>query len=215
MGNIIACATDGAPSMIGRHRGFIAHLKRAVLKVFSIHRVIHRQHLIAKHLTLNLHQSLQIVNTATNKKNSLMIASFSNFVKTMMKTINASFSILNEDLLIRFKDLTKLVILNCVINPFRTNIETLDPQFQEEFIDLQNDIECNAIYTQCGYSAFWMKKKVSERYPHIFQTVKLMSVAFPSSYLVEKGFSTVVNLLTKQSNRLEIATRGDLRLDLT
>ena len=73
IGNIIACATDGAPSMIGRHRSFIAHLKRAVPNVFSIHCVIHRQHLIAKHLTANLHQSLQIVITATNKikKNSL------------------------------------------------------------------------------------------------------------------------------------------------
>ncbi|KAI6652989.1 Protein ZBED8-like [Oopsacas minuta] len=73
MGNIVVCATDGAPSMIGRHRGFIAHLKRAVPKVFSIHCVIHRQHLIAKHLTPNIHQSLHIVITATNKikKNSL------------------------------------------------------------------------------------------------------------------------------------------------
>ena len=26
--NIIACATDGAPSMIGRYNGFIAHLKK-------------------------------------------------------------------------------------------------------------------------------------------------------------------------------------------
>ncbi|KAI6650138.1 Scan domain-containing protein 3-like protein [Oopsacas minuta] len=73
MGNIIACATDGALSMIGRDRGFIAHLKRAVPKVFSIHCVIHLQDLIAKHLTPDLHQSFQIVITATNKikKNSL------------------------------------------------------------------------------------------------------------------------------------------------
>ena len=34
--NIVACATDGAPSMIGRHRGFIAHLKRAVHNIFII-----------------------------------------------------------------------------------------------------------------------------------------------------------------------------------
>jgi len=27
LSNVIACATDGAPSRIGRHRGFIAHLK--------------------------------------------------------------------------------------------------------------------------------------------------------------------------------------------
>ena len=51
------CATDGAASMIGRHRGFLVHLKRAVQNVFSIHCVIHRQHLIAKHLTANFNQS--------------------------------------------------------------------------------------------------------------------------------------------------------------
>jgi hypothetical protein len=32
---------------------------------------------------------------------------------------------------------------------------------------------------------------------------------------MEKGFSTVVNLLTKKINRLEITNRGDLRLSLT
>ena len=52
--------------MIGRHPGFIAHLKRVVPNVFSIPCEIHRQHLIAKHLTADLHQSLQIVITTTN-----------------------------------------------------------------------------------------------------------------------------------------------------
>lgn len=32
--NIIACVTDGAPSMTGRYKGFIAHLKKAVSGVF-------------------------------------------------------------------------------------------------------------------------------------------------------------------------------------
>jgi len=40
-------------------------------------------------------------------------------------------------------------------------------------------------------------------------------IAFPSSYCVERGFSTVVNLLTKKRNRLEITNREDLRLNLT
>ena len=55
--NIISLATDGAHSMIGRHRGFIAHLKRAVLNVFSIHCVIHRHHLNTKHLFTSLSKS--------------------------------------------------------------------------------------------------------------------------------------------------------------
>ena len=39
--NIISCATDGAPSMVGRHRGFLSYLKKAVPEVFTVHRVIH------------------------------------------------------------------------------------------------------------------------------------------------------------------------------
>ena len=30
LSNILACATDGAPSMVGHHRGFISFLKEAV-----------------------------------------------------------------------------------------------------------------------------------------------------------------------------------------
>ena len=42
--NIISCATDGAPSMVGRHRGFLSYLKKAVPKVLTVHCVIHQQH---------------------------------------------------------------------------------------------------------------------------------------------------------------------------
>ena len=40
-------------------------------------------------------------------------------------------------------------------------------------------------------------------------------MAFPSSYLVEKGFSAVMHILRKSRNRLQISQRGDLRLYLT
>ena len=48
LSNILACATDGAPSMIGCHRGFISFLKKAVPGVLTVHCVIYRQHLVAK-----------------------------------------------------------------------------------------------------------------------------------------------------------------------
>ncbi|KAI6647014.1 hypothetical protein LOD99_9013 [Oopsacas minuta] len=67
MNNIIACATDGAPAMVGRHRGFISYLKKAVPEVFAIHCVVHREHLVAKHLSGHLHNSLYIVITVINK----------------------------------------------------------------------------------------------------------------------------------------------------
>jgi len=45
--------------------------------------------------------------------------------------------------------------------------------------------------------------------------VELLVMAFPSTYLVEKGFSVVQQLLTKTRNKLEMCERGDLRLMLT
>nr|CAH7765755.1 unnamed protein product [Callosobruchus chinensis] len=38
---------------------------------------------------------------------------------------------------------------------------------------------------------------------------------FLSIVIVERGFSAVTNLLTKKRNRLDIISRGDLRLTLT
>ena len=40
-------------------------------------------------------------------------------------------------------------------------------------------------------------------------------IAFPTSYLVERSFSAVALLLSKQRNRLKITDRGDLRLLLS
>ena len=49
--NVIACATDGAPAMTGSHRGFMQHMKTALTGMSAINRIIHRQHLVDKHLS--------------------------------------------------------------------------------------------------------------------------------------------------------------------
>jgi zinc finger BED domain-containing protein 5/7/8/9 len=48
LANIMSVATDGAPAMVGRHRGFIALLKKEVPDILTVHCVIHRQHLVVK-----------------------------------------------------------------------------------------------------------------------------------------------------------------------
>uniref|UniRef100_UPI00358FE40F protein FAM200C-like n=1 Tax=Myxine glutinosa TaxID=7769 RepID=UPI00358FE40F len=67
MENILACATDRAPAMVGRQRGFIALLKNQVQSVFAIHCVVHHQHFVAKALSTRLHTSRQTVIKAVNK----------------------------------------------------------------------------------------------------------------------------------------------------
>ncbi|XP_056647403.1 SCAN domain-containing protein 3-like [Diorhabda sublineata] len=67
LSNIISVATDGAPAMVGRYRGFISFLKESVPGVLAVHCVIHRQHLVAKNLNERLHESLQFVIDAVNR----------------------------------------------------------------------------------------------------------------------------------------------------
>ena len=44
--------------------------------------------------------------------------------------------------------------------------------------------------------------------------MNLFFIAFPTSYLVERGFSAVAQILGKQRQKLDITERGDLRLFL-
>ena len=67
MTNIISVATDGAPAMVGRHRGFLGYLKQVIPNVLSVHCVIHRYYLVAKNLSERLHESLHYIIRAVNK----------------------------------------------------------------------------------------------------------------------------------------------------
>ena len=58
---ISTCATDGAPSMIGRYKGYIVYMKKAISRIFCIHCLIYRQHLVAKKLSGCLHDALHVV----------------------------------------------------------------------------------------------------------------------------------------------------------
>ncbi|XP_042208421.1 protein FAM200A-like [Homarus americanus] len=76
--------------MIGRQRGFIAHLKNEAPDIFAIHCVVHRQHLVAKHLSDRLHKSLQVVTNAVNKikAHSMNDCLFGSFAIPVKKSLN-------------------------------------------------------------------------------------------------------------------------------
>ncbi|XP_071036604.1 zinc finger BED domain-containing protein 5-like [Parasteatoda tepidariorum] len=57
--NIIAVVTDRAPAMVGRYRGFTTFLKEKVPGICTIHCVLHRNNLVAKYLSPELHKALQ------------------------------------------------------------------------------------------------------------------------------------------------------------
>ncbi|CAH1998467.1 unnamed protein product [Acanthoscelides obtectus] len=92
LSNIISVATDGAPAMVGRYRGFISCLKQNVSGVLAIHCVIQRQHLVAKNLSVRLHESLHLVIDAVNRirSNSLNTRLFAQLCEETLSSITPS-----------------------------------------------------------------------------------------------------------------------------
>lgn len=333
--NILSAATDGAPAMTGRHKGFISYLKQAVPNVLAIHCVIHRQHLVAKNLSERLHTSLHYVIKAVNKirSNPLsdrlfdqlcvqndeeynrlllhtevrwlskgtclnrfwnlfdtvldflenrdeelranLIASKNdiayltdlfkifndvnlqlqgdelNLIKT--KNVTAAFAgklllykrnlgrgeyshfatlsevspkqedlliycqhleVLRADFMERFEDVLNMNIPSWVLDPFTYIDAAESSNIEEELIELATNEELKVKFRN-GYQDFWLQKSISQLYPGLWEIVQKILIPFPSSYLAERGFSAVTNLLTKKRNRLHITERGDLRLLLT
>ncbi|XP_070408073.1 zinc finger BED domain-containing protein 5-like [Nothobranchius furzeri] len=65
--NLLACATDGAPAMVGRYRGFIALLKERAPDILTVHCILHRHNLVAKNISPQLHKSLDFAVKSINK----------------------------------------------------------------------------------------------------------------------------------------------------
>ncbi|CAH1973701.1 unnamed protein product [Acanthoscelides obtectus] len=129
LSNIISVATDGAPAIIGRYRGFISYLKQNVSGVLAIHCVIHRQHLVAKNLSVRLHESLHLVIDALCEENDehfhqlllhtevrwlskgLCLTRFFALFETILEFVDTKDKILKENLMKRKTDIAYLTDL--------------------------------------------------------------------------------------------------------
>lgn len=134
------------------------------------------------------------------------------FTDDDLRTYCAHLQQLYDDFQKRFKDLIDLNIPDWVKNPFICKPEEQKIDLQEAVIELQCDEEAKLIFENSGLCEMWLDCSV--KYPLLWNEAKLFFIAFPSSYLVEKGFSAVNQILTKTRNRLNIQS-GDLRLLLS
>ncbi|CAH2010714.1 unnamed protein product [Acanthoscelides obtectus] len=125
-------------------------------------------------------------------------------VSTYVQHLNALYS----DFESRFED-----ILTMIINPYG-DIQETNVIIQEELTELSTNEELKVQFKN-GYQQFWLQNNIPVTYPVLWNIARKFLISFPSSYLVERGFSAVTNLLTKKRNRLDIISRGDLRLTLT
>ncbi|KAF2900188.1 hypothetical protein ILUMI_05983 [Ignelater luminosus] len=96
----------------------------------------------------------------------------------------------------RFEDILTMVIPQWIINPYG-DIEEMDVILQEELIGINPNEELKVQFKN-GYQQFWLQKDLPVTYPVLWNIARKFLIAFPSSYLVERGFSAVVSLLTKK-----------------
>ncbi|GFW99863.1 SCAN domain-containing protein 3 [Trichonephila clavipes] len=89
-----------------------------------------------------------------------------------------------------------MVIPQWTINPY-DDIEDMNVVLQEELIGISTNEELKVQFTN-GYQKFWLHKDIPLTYSVQYNITGKFLIAFPSSYLVERDFSMVANLLTKK-----------------
>ncbi|XP_076320060.1 protein FAM200A-like [Tachypleus tridentatus] len=100
-----------------------------------------------------------------------------------------------------------------VRNPFCTELDvsSIPDDIQDEFLDLRNDSSARDLFKVKSVTLFWCA--MYQSYSKVSMIALRVLVPFASTYLCEAGFSTLVNIKTKNRNRLDVG--DDMRLALT
>lgn len=122
---------------------------------------------------------------------------------------------LQVDMKERFSDLDQIDFPTWMMQPLLVDLaDVTNVQYQEELAEMQNDESVKTLFNIKGAMA-WLCEETETKYPSSTKFARKLLLPFPSSYLVECGFSAITDLLLKKRNRLDIFQRGDLRLKLT
>mgnify|MGYP007131729378 CR=1 FL=1 len=95
--------------------------------------------------------------------------------------------------------------------PFEVNVAEIEISLQEPLNEIQSDEIMRAKFKDEKYN-IWKTNDVATKYPLLWDKAQFYVIAFPTSYLVEAGFSRLPQILSKARNRPDIVKRGDLRL---
>ncbi|XP_029281523.1 SCAN domain-containing protein 3-like isoform X2 [Cottoperca gobio] len=164
--------------------------------------------------------SIQLDETTTSDNNALLMSTIG--PPTVSEALTDDrlliyidhLRMVKADMEIRFKDLLDLDVPIWVVQPFQADVvNKCEPAIQEHLIDIQCDDEAQATFLTSDWGSMWVK--YAELYPALWEKIKLLLLSFPTTYLVEQGFSQVLHMQSKYRNRLDLMDSGALRLKLT
>ena len=91
--------------------------------------------------------------------------------------------------------------------PFAAKIENVPERYQEEFIDLITSDCANTDFDSLTVNQFWIKQLL--RYPNLAEGMLRILMPFPSTYMCEVTFSSL--LLIKSKLRSKLHAEDNLR----
>jgi len=121
---------------------------------------------------------------------------------------------LKEDMTRRFKDIIEMSPPSWIIDIAHFDVlseEGIDPTIAGELLELKENKVLMTNIERDGLNG-WLK--VGSIHPLLFEKVVPFLLGFPTTWLVETGFSATNDLLTKKRNQLRTEKRGDLRMRL-
>uniref|UniRef100_A0A5S6QBL5 HAT C-terminal dimerisation domain-containing protein n=1 Tax=Trichuris muris TaxID=70415 RepID=A0A5S6QBL5_TRIMR len=105
-------------------------------------------------------------------------------------------SMLHEDMCERYGDILSMFISDWVLDPF-TSLPGVDVTYQEELIEIQANEELKP-RIMGGYTSIWLQQEIIQLYPRLWNVATKFLIRSPSSYLVEREFSEVTDILGKK-----------------
>ena len=95
-------------------------------------------------------------------------------------------------------------------SPFTVKVDDIPETAQEEFIELINSDAARNDFSSMSVTKFWIK--CLQSYPVLSETVLRLLLPFPTTYLCETGFSSLLVIKSKYRSRLVV--EDDLRCAL-
>ncbi|XP_048351811.1 protein ZBED8-like [Sphaerodactylus townsendi] len=95
-------------------------------------------------------------------------------------------------------------------SPFTVNVEDVPETAREEFTELINSDAARTDFSTMPVTKFWIK--CLQSYPVLSETVLRLLLPFPTTYLCETGFSSL--LVIKSKSRRRLVVEDDLRCAL-
>ena len=96
----------------------------------------------------------------------------------------------------------ELELPDWIIDPFSVKTDKVPIDLEEELSDMHNDCEEKARFEMIGYERFWQGVSKGNKFPNMWKVAKLLILVFPTSYLVERGFSAVMQLFNKTEKQV-------------